>query len=142
VFLLESSPRPIAFQACECRTHETPDQEFCGLKKVRVHTPASIAIRHMAKAATILEFIQGLRGTLSLYLRGRDIGARLHDLLKPHVSRLVVCDPRKAALLKQGNKSDRIDARSWRNSCAPTSSRRSITENKESVERAGPRERA
>ena len=34
----------------------------------------------------------------------------LHDLLKPHVSRLVVCDPRKAALLKEGNKSDRIDA--------------------------------
>ena len=35
----------------------------------------------------------------------------MHDLLKPHVSRLVVCDPRKAALLKEGNKSDRIDAR-------------------------------
>jgi hypothetical protein len=31
-------------------------------------------------------------------------------LLKPHVSRLEVCDPRKAALLKEGNKSDRIDA--------------------------------
>jgi len=31
--------------------------------------------------------------------------------LKPHVSRLVICDPRKAALLKEGNKSDRIDAR-------------------------------
>jgi transposase len=37
--------------------------------------------------------------------------AWLHDLLKPHVSRLVVWDPRKAALLKDGNKSDRIDAR-------------------------------
>ena len=37
--------------------------------------------------------------------------AWLHDLLKPHVSRLVVCDPRKAALLKEGNKNDRIDAR-------------------------------
>ena len=35
----------------------------------------------------------------------------LHDLLKPHVSRLVVCDPRKNALLKDGNKNDRIDAR-------------------------------
>ena len=31
----------------------------------------------------------------------------LHDLLQPHVDRLVVCDPRKAALLKEGNKSDR-----------------------------------
>ena len=38
--------------------------------------------------------------------------AWLHDLLKPHVSRLVVCDPRKNALLKDGSKSDyRIDAR-------------------------------
>jgi transposase len=44
-------------------------------------------------------------------LRGRNSAAWLHDLLKPHVSRLVVCDPRKNALLRDGNKSDRIDAR-------------------------------
>jgi len=37
--------------------------------------------------------------------------AWLHDLLKPHVTRVVVCDPRKNALLKAGNKNDRIDAR-------------------------------
>ena len=37
--------------------------------------------------------------------------AWLHDLLKPHVAKLVVCDPRKNALLKAGNKNDRIDAR-------------------------------
>jgi transposase len=37
--------------------------------------------------------------------------AWLHDLLKPHVSRVVVCDPRQNALLKDGSKSDRIDAR-------------------------------
>jgi hypothetical protein len=36
---------------------------------------------------------------------------RLYDLLKPHVTNLVVCNPRKNALLKPGNKSDRIDAR-------------------------------
>ena len=29
--------------------------------------------------------------------------ARLFDLLKPHVTKLVVCDPRKNALLKEGN---------------------------------------
>lgn len=63
------------------------------------------------KAATILEFLQGLRGTLSLTFEEGTSAAWLHDLLKPHVSRLVVCDPRKAALLKEGNKSDRIDAR-------------------------------
>src|ERR1700746_683215 len=62
-------------------------------------------------AATILEFVQGLRDTLSLTFEEGISAAWLHDLLKPHVSGLVVCDPRKAALLKKGNKSDRIDAR-------------------------------
>jgi len=63
------------------------------------------------KAATLVEFIQGLQGTLSLTLEEGTLAAWLHDLLKPHVNRLVVCDPRKAARLKEGNKSDRIDAR-------------------------------
>src|SRR6059036_3973472 len=63
------------------------------------------------KAATILEFIQGLRGTLALTFEDGTSAAWLHDLLKPHVSRLVVCDPRKNAVLKDGNKSDRMDAR-------------------------------
>jgi hypothetical protein len=40
-----------------------------------------------------------------------DHAAWLHDLLKPHVDRVVVCDPRTNALLKDGSKSDRIDAR-------------------------------
>jgi hypothetical protein len=35
----------------------------------------------------------------------------LTDLLKPHVEELVVRSPRKKALLKDGNRSDRIDAR-------------------------------
>jgi transposase len=63
------------------------------------------------RAATILESIQGLHGTLSLTFEEGTSAAWLHDLLKPHVNRLVVCDPRKAALLKEGNKSDRLDAR-------------------------------
>jgi transposase len=63
------------------------------------------------KAATILEFIQGLRGGLSVTFEEGTSAAWLHDLLKPHVSHLVVCDPRKNALLKDGSKSDRIDAR-------------------------------
>ncbi len=36
--------------------------------------------------------------------------AWLYDLLRPHVAQVLVCDPRKNALLKSGNKSDRIDA--------------------------------
>src|SRR5215470_12723628 len=63
------------------------------------------------KAATILEFIQGLRGTLVLTFEEGTLAAWLHDLLKPHVSRLVVCDPRKNALLRDGNQNDRADAR-------------------------------
>src|SRR5437763_5553341 len=62
------------------------------------------------KAATILGFIQGLRGTLAVTFEEGTSAAWLHDLLKPHVNRLVVCDPRKNALLKDGNKSDRVDA--------------------------------
>ena len=63
------------------------------------------------KATTILEFIQGLRGSLSVTFEEGTSAAWLHDLLKPHVTHLVVCDPRKNALLKDGSKSDRIDAK-------------------------------
>ena len=63
------------------------------------------------KAGTILEFVQGLSGTLAVTFEEGTSAAWLHDLLKPHVSRLVVCDPRKNALLKDGNKNDRVDAR-------------------------------
>ena len=37
--------------------------------------------------------------------------AWLYDLIKPHVTELVVRNPRRNALLKEGSKSDRIDAR-------------------------------
>src|SRR5690348_11259775 len=63
------------------------------------------------KAATILEFIQGLRGTLALTFEEGTLATWLHDLLKPHVNRLVVCDPRKNALMREGNQNDRVDAR-------------------------------
>ena len=46
------------------------------------------------KASTIVEFVRGLQGTLSLTFEEGTSAAWLHDLLKPHVSRLVVCDPR------------------------------------------------
>src|SRR5207245_3929129 len=63
------------------------------------------------KAITILQFIQGLRGDLHVTLEEGTWAAWLYDLLKPHVTKLVVCDPRKNALMKEGNKSDKIDAR-------------------------------
>jgi transposase len=63
------------------------------------------------KAITILQFIQGLRGDLQVTFEEGTWAAWLYDLLKPHVTKVVVCNPRKNALLKEGNKSDRIDAR-------------------------------
>src|ERR1700690_4122566 len=63
------------------------------------------------KASTILQFIHGLRGSLHVTFEEGTCAAWLHDLLKPHVTKVEVCDPRKNALLKEGNKNDRIDAR-------------------------------
>ena len=63
------------------------------------------------KASTILDFMKGLRGSLHVTFEGGTWAAWLYDLIKPHVTELVVCNPRRNALLKEGSKSDRIDAR-------------------------------
>jgi transposase len=63
------------------------------------------------KASTILDFLAGVRGTLSVAFEEGTSATWLYDLLKPHVANVVVCNPRKNAALKQGNKSDKIDAR-------------------------------
>src|SRR5246127_5759 len=63
------------------------------------------------KASTLLEFLAGLRGSLYVTFEEGTWAAWLYDLLKPHVSTVVACNPRKNALLKDGNNSDRIDAR-------------------------------
>src|SRR5215470_5172162 len=63
------------------------------------------------KASTLLEFFRGLRGSLFVTFEEGIWAAWLYDLLTPHVSEVLVCNPRKIPLLKQGNKSDKIDAR-------------------------------
>jgi hypothetical protein len=63
------------------------------------------------KAMTILQGIQGIHGDLHVTLEEGTWAAWLYDLRKPHVTELVVCDPGKNALLQEGNKSDKIDAR-------------------------------
>jgi transposase len=63
------------------------------------------------KANTIIDFLKGLRGSLRVTFEEGTWAAWLYDLLKPHVTELVVCNPRRNALLKEGSKSDRIDAR-------------------------------
>src|SRR6202030_1142778 len=62
------------------------------------------------KAATILQFFQGLRGSLHVIFEEGTWATWLYDLLKQHVTKMVVCNPRRNALLKEGSKSDRIDA--------------------------------
>jgi transposase len=63
------------------------------------------------KAITILQFFQGLSGSLQVTFEEGTWAAWLYDLLKPHVTELVVCNPRRNTLLKEGSKSDRIDAK-------------------------------
>src|SRR5882762_11550712 len=79
------------------------------------------------KASTILDFLGGLRGTLSVTFEEGTWAAWLYDLLKPHVAHLIVCNPRKLAALKQGNKSDKIDARKLAERLRPMTSSRSTT---------------
>jgi transposase len=63
------------------------------------------------KTETILQFLHGLRGSLHVTLEEGTCAAWLHDLLKPHVAQVLVCDPRKNTAMKTGNKNDRSDAR-------------------------------
>ena len=63
------------------------------------------------KAAAILAFIRGIQGSLWITFEEGTSAAWLYDLLKPHVTKVIVCDPRKNALLNAGNKNDRVDAR-------------------------------
>ena len=63
------------------------------------------------KSSTVLDFLYGQRGELHVTLEEGTWAAWLYDVLKPHVREIVVCNPRRNALLKEGSKSDKIDAR-------------------------------
>ncbi len=56
------------------------------------------------RAGAILDFLHGLRGTIHLTFEEGTHSAWLYDLLARRAARVVVCDPRKNALLKAGNK--------------------------------------
>src|SRR5215471_6723161 len=82
----------------------------------------SIAVRNSAgkvvmesvietKANMVLQFVDGLRGEVHVTFEEGTWAAWLYDLLRPHVTGLVVCDPRRNALLQEGNQNDRVDAR-------------------------------
>jgi transposase len=61
------------------------------------------------KAITLLDFLKGQRGELHVTFEEGTWAAWLYDVLKPHVKEVLVCNPRRNALLKEGSKSDRID---------------------------------
>jgi transposase len=84
----------------------------------------SIAVRNAAgkivmecvietKASMVLQFFDGLRGDLHVTFEEGTSAAWLYDLLKPHVRKWVVCDPRKNTSMREGNQNDKIDARRW-----------------------------
>jgi hypothetical protein len=56
------------------------------------------------KASSILQFIHGLRGELHVTWEEGTWAAWLHDLLQPQVEHVLVCDPRRNALLKEGRR--------------------------------------
>src|ERR1700736_6414181 len=63
------------------------------------------------KASSMLQFIHGLRGELHVTLEEGTWAAWLYDLLQPQAEQVLVCNPRRNALLKEGSKSDKVDAR-------------------------------
>jgi transposase len=63
------------------------------------------------RAAAILDFIHGVRGALQVTFEEGTHSAWRYDVLVRRVTKLVVCNPRKNAVLKSGSKSDAIDAR-------------------------------
>ena len=62
------------------------------------------------KASSILQFIHGLRGELHVTWEEGTWASWLYDLLQPQVQEVLVCNPRRNALLKEGSKSDKVDA--------------------------------
>jgi len=81
------------------------------------------------KASMILQFIDGLRGGLQVTFEEGTSAAWLYDLLKPHVRKLVVCDPRKNKSVREGNQNDKMTLADWPSCCASIISRRSIMAN-------------
>jgi transposase len=62
-------------------------------------------------AATIFDFLKGLRGQLEVTFEEGTHAAWLYDVLKTTKAKVIVCNPRKNRLLSDGNKSDKVDAR-------------------------------
>src|SRR5262249_48428241 len=62
------------------------------------------------KAEKICDFFRGLSGKVEVVFEEGTHSAWLHQLIKPLVASVTVCDPRHNQLIEEGNKSDDDDA--------------------------------
>lgn len=63
------------------------------------------------KDGAIKDFIRGLSGTIHVTFEEGVHANWLHEIIKPLVAEVIVCNPRHNKLLRSGNKGDRVDAR-------------------------------
>jgi transposase len=63
------------------------------------------------EAAAILRLVQSLSGPLRVTFEETTQAEWLHEVLRPQVTEVVVCDPRRNKLLSEGSKGDKVDAR-------------------------------
>jgi transposase len=63
------------------------------------------------EAPAVLRLVKSLSGPLRVTFEETTQAAWLHEILRSHVTEVVVCDPRRNKLLSEGSKADRVDAR-------------------------------
>lgn len=61
-------------------------------------------------AETVRGFLRSLSGDVHVTFEEGTQASWLHGVIKPLVSEVIVCDPRRNKLLSEGNKGDRVDA--------------------------------
>jgi len=62
------------------------------------------------EAPAIIRLVQGLAGPLHVTFEETTQASWLYGVVRPHVSDVIVCDPRRNKLLSEGSKGDKPDA--------------------------------
>src|SRR5262245_10595613 len=62
-------------------------------------------------AAAIVRLIESLNGPLRVTFEETTQAEWLYEVIRFHVTEVIVCDPRRNKLLSEGSKGDKIDAR-------------------------------
>src|SRR5207247_7642147 len=63
------------------------------------------------EAAAIIRLVESLSGPLRMTFEETTQAAWLYEVIRPHVTEVIVCDPRRNKLLSEGSKADKMDAR-------------------------------